>query len=78
MHDIQLDPQRPEFHRAHIQVDPHAGQFFVATSTGEQRSSRLLSMCGANALLKLPTAKNVNTDSIKKGEWVDTILIGKL
>ena len=68
-HDVALDAVRPEFHRVALEwrddgaaVDwSHAPFRFrnatgelVATSTGNQRSSRLLSMRGAAALACLP------------------------
>ncbi|KAJ0395380.1 hypothetical protein P43SY_002956 [Pythium insidiosum] len=53
-HDIRLDAERPEFHRASVAYDVQT-QRFLATSTGRQISSRLLSCRGANALLSLPT-----------------------
>ncbi|KAI0563284.1 molybdopterin molybdenumtransferase MoeA [Gracilaria domingensis] len=64
-HDIKLDKQRPEYHRATLQsseqtdaffvFEKHiAGQGYVGTSTGKQASSRLLSTRSADALLMLP------------------------
>jgi len=49
----------------------------MATSTGHQISSRMLSLRNCNSLLKLPE----RTDQCKeldKGSVVDVILIGKL
>jgi gephyrin len=54
---IQLDPSRPEYHRARLtwESDENGGAGgWRAASTGSQASSRLLSMHGANALLELP------------------------
>ncbi|KAH9619317.1 hypothetical protein KSS87_004052 [Heliosperma pusillum] len=54
---IKADPIRPEFHRATIKWKDNDGSGrpgFVAESTGQQMSSRLLSMKSANALLELP------------------------
>ena len=57
---LRLDPMRPEYHRAHLSwndtLNGGAGGW-LATSTGSQASSRLLSMHGANALLELPQAE---------------------
>jgi gephyrin len=56
---LRLDPARPEYHRAHVQWVPSLASGaggWLATSTGNQASSRLLSMYGANALLELPQA----------------------
>jgi gephyrin len=49
---LKLDPERPEYNRAtlHAQADG----LFIATSTGRQISSRLVSCAGAHALLELP------------------------
>jgi len=48
---LRLDPERPEYHRATLHVTKSG---LVATSTGRQISSRLLSCAGASALLELP------------------------
>ena len=48
---------RPEYHRAHVSW-PTDGSLPVATSTGGQCSSRLLSMRTANALLMLPPRRD--------------------
>uniref|UniRef100_A0AAV1VH90 MoaB/Mog domain-containing protein n=1 Tax=Peronospora matthiolae TaxID=2874970 RepID=A0AAV1VH90_9STRA len=53
-HSIKLDADRPEFHRACLMWDSKEHKF-LATSTGRQISSRLLSCRNANALLCLPT-----------------------
>jgi gephyrin len=54
---LALDAYRPEYHRAILCWDNplHGGVGgYLATSTGSQASSRLLSMRSANALLELP------------------------
>ncbi|CAO2840964.1 unnamed protein product [Amaranthus hypochondriacus] len=54
---IKTDSARPEFHRATLiwkENDGSGNPGFVAESTGQQMSSRLLSMKSANALLELP------------------------
>ncbi|XP_047317740.1 molybdopterin biosynthesis protein CNX1 [Impatiens glandulifera] len=73
-HSLKADPTRPEFHRATIrwEVDATTGiAGFVAESTGNQRSSRLLSMKSANALLHLPESNSV----IPAGTTVTAIVI---
>lgn len=57
---ITLDPERPEYHRATLRTDSGTGRIY-ATSTGFQRSSRLLSMRSANALLFLPKGPGIVT-----------------
>lgn len=54
---LVLDAFRPEYHRATLRWDAtlHGGVGgYLASSTGRQASSRLLSMRTANALLELP------------------------
>lgn len=55
-HDVQLDPERPEYHRVTLHRN---GQRFVAVSTGSQASSRLLSATGAHGLLVLEQGEGV-------------------
>ncbi|KAG3176433.1 Molybdopterin biosynthesis protein [Phytophthora cactorum] len=57
-HPIKLDAERPEFHRANLVWDSRQHKL-LATSTGRQISSRLLSCRNANALLCLPTGTEV-------------------
>jgi gephyrin len=54
-HDVNLDPQRPEYHRAIVTLKKDG--LLYASSTGGQRSSRIGSMKSANALLCLPARK---------------------
>ena len=70
---LALDAERPEYHRAVIQWDGEAGGL-VAASTGNQASSRLLSMRSANVLLELPQGQGV----LPAGALVDALLIGEL
>ncbi|CAG8517816.1 1899_t:CDS:10 [Cetraspora pellucida] len=72
---LSLDP-RPEYHRAVISFDHSKGKF-IATSTGHQISSRMLSLRSCNALLKLPE-KTDQCKELDKGSTVDAILIGQL
>jgi molybdopterin molybdotransferase len=50
---LTLDEERPEYHRVSLSWDA-SNSHFVATSTGVQRSSRVLSLKGADGLLVLP------------------------
>jgi gephyrin len=70
--DIRMDRGRPEYHRAVVGV--HSDGLLYASSTGGQRSSRIGSFKGANALLCMPAGEG----SVKKGYTVDALLIGKL
>ena len=70
--EIRLDPQRPEYHRSLV-ITKKDGSLY-ASSTGGQRSSRIGSFKGANALLCMPAGKG----PMKKGEKVDALLMGKL
>ncbi|CAE7200529.1 hypothetical protein P3342_010458 [Pyrenophora teres f. teres] len=70
--DIRMDKGRPEYHRALV-VTKEDGLLY-ASSTGGQRSSRIGSFRGANALLCMPQGDG----SMKKGEKVVALLMGKL
>ncbi|MBX2998492.1 MAG: hypothetical protein KF893_08295 [Caldilineaceae bacterium] len=70
---LALDSYRPEYHRATLRWDD-TQQGFVAVSTGNQSSSRLLSMRTANALLELPQREG----TLAAGEIVSALLIGEL
>lgn len=70
--DIKMDRGRPEYHRALV-VTKEDGLLY-ASSTGGQRSSRIGSFKGANALLCMPKGEG----SLNKGERVDALLMGKL
>ena len=76
--DIKLDTERPEFHRAIVCYNSSLSQF-TATSTGVQRSSRLMSTVkdgkNANALLMLPKGREVEGGILKAGEVVDCLLV---
>lgn len=72
MFTLSLDP-RPEYHRACVswqQTRPNA----IATSTGMQHSSRLLSMKSANALLVLPPRSDTLTQ-LQVGATVQALII---
>lgn len=74
---LALDAQRPEYHRALLAWEPalNGGSGgFRATSTGNQASSRLLSLRSANALLELPAGEGL----LPAGAVVSALLIGDL
>lgn len=70
--DVRMDRSRPEYHRAVVQArkDGTLG----ASSTGGQRSSRIGSFKGANALLCMPAGEG----SMKKGDNVEALLMGQV
>lgn len=70
--DIRIDKQRPEYHRALVATKKDG--LLYASSTGGQRSSRIGSFKGANALLAMPAGHG----SMKKGESVDALLMGPI
>ncbi|KAL1591384.1 hypothetical protein SLS60_011997 [Paraconiothyrium brasiliense] len=70
--DVRMDKGRPEYHRAVVAVAEDGG--LIASSTGGQRSSRIGSFKGANALLCMPAGEG----SVKRGDRVDALLMGKL
>lgn len=76
-HPLHLDPYRPEYHRAIVRWESslHEGRGgFLADSTGNQASSRLLSMRSANALLELPQGEG----TLPAGTIVTALLIGEV
>lgn len=70
--DVRCDGKRAEYHRALVTVRGDGG--LHASSTGGQRSSRIGSFKGANALLCLP----VKDGAVRKGEMVDALMMGPL
>ncbi|MFQ6014831.1 MAG: gephyrin-like molybdotransferase Glp [Anaerolineae bacterium] len=70
-HDIRHSRDRTEYQRA--AVTSRDGQYY-ATTTGSQVSGRLLSMVGANALLRLPHGHG----DFAVGQKVEAILIGEI
>ena len=68
---IKLDPERPEYHRAILIANEDGSGSVSAYSTGNQRSSRLLSMLSANALLFLPQGPG----TVEVGATVQALLI---
>jgi hypothetical protein len=74
-HDIVLDPERPEYHRVTIQK-LQDGSYGV-TTTGNQRSSRLMSCRGAQALVALPVGSTSKPNALE-GESYPVLLLGSL
>ncbi|KAK4662937.1 hypothetical protein QC763_601860 [Podospora pseudopauciseta] len=71
-HDFPVDKSRPEYHRAMVTVSKEGK--LIATSTGGQRSSKVGSLEGANALLTMPAGDG----PIKKGETIEALMMGEL
>lgn len=69
-HDFTLDKQRPEYHRAVVSVGRDG--VLSAESTGGQRSSKVGSLKGANALLCMPAGK----EPLRRGAKVEALLMG--
>jgi molybdopterin molybdotransferase len=72
-HNIELDAVRPEYHRATIYQLPNGA--YEATTTGVQRSSRLMSLRDAQGLLVLPEILNGKTTALK-GEIYPVLVLG--
>lgn len=75
-HDIACDKVREEYHRAMLSAQDEGFEesTLQATSTGGQRSSRVGSFKGANALLRLPAGGG----TIRKGDRVSALLMGNI
>ncbi|KAK3379274.1 hypothetical protein B0T24DRAFT_569195 [Lasiosphaeria ovina] len=71
-HDFPLDKARPEYQRAIVSITKDGT--LSATSTGGQRSSKVGSMKGANALLCLPSG----LEPLQKGTKVEALLMGDI
>jgi len=70
-HDIRPDAVRVEYQRALVSWQDDR---FVASTTGVQSSSRLMSIVGANALLEIQPS----THSLPKGTMVQALLLANL
>ncbi|MGE3269808.1 MAG: gephyrin-like molybdotransferase Glp [Chloroflexota bacterium] len=70
-HEIQPDASRLEYHRATLRWQDGR---LVATSTGKQTSSRLITMVGANALLEVPSGQK----SLPAGAQLPALLTGEI
>jgi molybdenum cofactor synthesis domain-containing protein len=68
-HDVRPDPVRQEYMRAQVQWQEGR---FIASTTGLQTSSRLMSMSGANALLEIEPGET----TLREGTRVPALLLG--
>lgn len=77
-HSIKLDTSRPEYHRVKLQLQAPSSMKgntslnndfkLYATSSGVQRSSRLISMCDIDGLMVLPQGIKGGKDQVEAGE----------
>ena len=75
--DADLDP-RPEYHRCFLKWSEKSENVLPsAYSTGNQHSSRLLSMNEANCLVILPGRTNMK-NCVNKGEILDALIIDQI
>lgn len=72
--EVRCDARREEYHRVVVGVGREGREGLWAMSTGGQRSSRIGSFVGANALVRLPAGGGV----IGEGEEVEALLMGPL
>ncbi|HVB96138.1 MAG TPA: gephyrin-like molybdotransferase Glp [Chloroflexota bacterium] len=70
-HSLTPSADRTEFQRARVRWSQGR---LIAAATGAQRSSRLLSLVGANALLRIPPG----SETITAGSFVEAHLVGEL
>lgn len=70
-HDFPLDPKRTEYHRAIVTASRSDGRLYAA-STGGQRSSRVGSLAGANALVVVQPGSG----KMEKGQLVEALMMG--
>lgn len=83
-HSIKLDTSRPEYHRVKLELQaPNSikgntslnNDFkLYATSSGVQRSSRLMSMCDIDGLMVLPQGIKGGKDQVEAGEVFPVLL----
>ena len=71
---LSSDPERPEYHRMVARYERSLGGYAVS-STGNQRSSRLLSMASANALVCIPSSSSSSVSGVQPGERVVAMLL---
>ncbi len=69
-HNVRHNPERNEFQR--VMLTRRADGVLLASATGAQGSGRLLSMVGANGLIKLPYGQS----DFAAGATVETMLLG--
>jgi molybdenum cofactor synthesis domain-containing protein len=72
-HDVKLDTERPEYHRVSLAVSSDGR--LEATTTGVQRSSRLMSMRDAQGLVVLPQGAVGGKTKALKGEEYTVLLL---
>jgi len=72
--EVRCDAKREEYHRVVVFAKTGEEEGLWANSTGGQRSSRIGSFKGANALVRLPAGGG----TLGKGENVDALLMGRL
>lgn len=70
---LKCDAAREEYHRVALGVK-RGEEGLWASSTGGQRSSRIGSFKGANALVKLPAGGG----TVEKGSLVEALLMGQI
>jgi len=70
---VRCDAAREEYHRVVVGVK-QGQEGLWASSTGGQRSSRIGSFKGANALVKLPAGGG----TLEKGSTVEALLMGQI
>ncbi|GAA6003780.1 hypothetical protein JCM10207_003595 [Rhodosporidiobolus poonsookiae] len=73
---VPLDP-RPEYHRVCLRPSLSTGTL-KAFSTGGQRSSRTVSLAGANGLLELPAREKGRKERLEEGETVGCVVVGEI
>jgi molybdopterin molybdotransferase len=75
-HDIKLDMERPEYHRVTLDVKHVNGNAmeYTATSTGVQRSSRLVSLRDAQGLLVIPRG-TIQEPKVLAGQQYTVLLL---
>lgn len=71
-HDINLDAQRPEYHRAVVRAGKDG--YLYAASTGLKRSSGIHKLQNTNALISLPMGDGF----LKKGEKVEVWMMSEV
>lgn len=70
---------REEFHRVVVYHTVCDGSpKLIARTTGGQRSSRVASLAGANALIHLPMRTTGGPERLSKGENAQAVIIGEI
>ena len=68
-YDAKSTPDRTEYQRVTLRRE---GRELIAETTGSQASSRLLSLAGAHALIRVPAGDQ----SLKSGSVVEAMILG--